>query len=250
MAHLLQSLLKMRTRTFGARPRVVRRLGKLWLIDPNDLLDLRVWAYRDIEPEARAALTDLAERIQPTMFFDIGANAGAYSLTIAETAPSVTQIHAFEPAKSTHARLTANIWLNKRTDKIEAHRMALADREGEAEFYAPTGVSGGASLARNVADKGAGLTVEKVRLSPFDALFALEGETLLFKIDVETAEEAVLNGMEKTLRANRCALQIELWPNHAERAIAQLAGFGYRRIGNIDRDVYFSNIEGVTISSA
>lgn len=221
---------------------MVRRLGRLWLIDPSDLLDLRLWAYRDVEPEARGKLIDLARRAEATRFFDIGANAGTYSVILAGEAPGLERVDAFEPARATNARLTANIWMNGLTQKITPHRMALGAEAGELEFFMPVGISGGATLAAEVAEKGGGVVSEVVPVRRFDDLFQIEGARLLFKIDVETTEDKVIEGMRAALAANRCVLQIELWPKKIAMITELLAGLGYAKIGEVTRDSYFSNI--------
>ena len=86
-----------------------------------------------------------------------------------------------------------------------------------------------------------------MRVRRFDDLFELENENLLFKIDVEATEDAVIEGMRRTLSANRCALQIEVFPNRADRITTLLSGLGLEPIGAIGRDRYFTNMPQFTV---
>ena len=58
----------------------------------------------------------------------------------------------------------------------------------------------------------------------FDDAFAFVGKTILIKMDVEGSEFHALNGMERTLRDNRCYLQVELYSDRFEDLKALFAG--------------------------
>ena len=78
------------------------------------------------DPVERAIL---ASRLtKGSLFLDIGANIGAYSLFAAGCSPDV-RVLAFEPQPEVYHRLATNVACNP-AFQIEVHRLALADRDG------------------------------------------------------------------------------------------------------------------------
>jgi tRNA G37 N-methylase Trm5 len=68
------------------------------------------WEY---EKEEREMLLSLAK--DGDTFFDIGANAGLYSITFAKRYPK-SRVYAFEPIPVTIAELESNLELNRSCD--------------------------------------------------------------------------------------------------------------------------------------
>jgi hypothetical protein len=64
-------------------------------------------------------------------------------------------------------------------------------------------------------------------------------------MDVEGSEFHALAGMERTLRDNRCYLQVELYSDRFEELKALFARLGYRYLKTNYIDHYFTNIPGV-----
>lgn len=243
MAHWLQSAQKVRAKLFGGEPRVVRRFGHFWLIDPNDILDLRLWAGREYEADLRRRLIALGRQVGVSHFFDIGANFGIYSILVREALPELQKVIAFEPSRAMYAKLSANLWLNGLLPHIEARQHALGAEAGEAVLRVPAGRSGSASLVRG--SDGDRAISEPVRVEAFDANFTLSGERLLFKIDVEGFEDAVLNGMRRTLSDNHCVMQIEILQGRDDVVLPILSDLGFRKISDHGRDKVFTNIAGL-----
>jgi FkbM family methyltransferase len=155
-----------------------------------------------------------------SLFIDVGANVGTYTLWAAEHGAEVI---ALEPAADTFALLQENIALNKY--QVTARQAAAGDHCGTARFTA--GLDAGNSLAAD----GPVLT----ELVTIDSLI---GDRLVagMKVDVEGFEVDVLRGAARALAEHRIGvIQIE-W-NHASllavgedrRSIAiLLADHGYR----------------------
>jgi hypothetical protein len=66
------------------------------------------------------------------------------------------------------------------------------------------------------------------------------------KIDVETHEEAALDGLLPLLQKNHCVLQIEVWTgaesmddDRPRRVIERLAKIGIRHVDTFDSDYFF-----------
>src|SRR5262245_51697661 len=68
------------------------------------------------------------------VFYDIGANVGAYSLIAVKKANSAARMFAFEPSYANVSSLCANIVLNDAADQITPMPFALSDSNGLSVF--------------------------------------------------------------------------------------------------------------------
>jgi FkbM family methyltransferase len=233
--------LKKRAYLLDPVPRVVRRRGALWLLDPHDWLDLQLLIGRPFETRQITRLAQLCLDRGATRFFDIGANFGLYSVLLPRMAPVIGRVDAFEPVSGTRWRLAANLGLNGMERKVHVHAVALSDRTGTAEIAIDPGSTGVSTLSPSPdeLEHRAFSRSERVELCPFDAyLPGLEGR-LAFKIDVEGHELAVLGGLSETLSRCDCVLQVETRPRNAARVAEACAALGYHEIDAIDDDRFF-----------
>ncbi len=178
------------------------------------------------------ALVDL---IRPgNVVLDVGANVGFFTMIAARATGPSGIVLAFEPVADNADALEANARRN-RFDHVRTHRIALADRTGEAEIIL-TDHPGGATLA------SAGLRPPDARgraevpVARFDDLrdqHAVPAPDVI-KIDVEGAEVQVLRGMEHTLRVDQPRLLIEVddadpegCAQRLDEVVAFLSGCGY-----------------------
>jgi FkbM family methyltransferase len=123
-----------------------------------------------------------------TVFVDIGANVGFFTLLAGSSGATV---HAFEPEPLNLRRLRANLQLNPEIErKTTVWPVALGDGEGEVQFGRPLSDNyGHASL---LVDEG--FEKIQVKMVSFGSLPIDAGTTRVFKIDVEGAESRVLEG--------------------------------------------------------
>ena len=124
-------------------------------------------------------------------FLDIGANAGVYSLTLAQRYAALGggQVFAFEPNPGMADRLQANASFNDFGGLIEVQQLALADRDGRMRLELDASNLGQSSLSGH--NGGDGIEVETRTLAGFLAERGL-GQADGLKIDVEGAEDRVL----------------------------------------------------------
>jgi FkbM family methyltransferase len=128
------------------------------------------------------------------IFFDIGANIGAYTLVASEQA--LARVYAFEPHPATFKLLTENIAINGR-DNIKALNLALGNQEGTVDFLGEYG----SPLNRVVADGHILQNTIKVPMRrAADICRDYNVSPDFVKVDVEGFEYEVLKGFDEYLR--------------------------------------------------
>ena len=137
------------------------------------------------------------------LVFDVGANAGIYSLAAVSAEPSA-EVHAFEPTPEIAARLRRTVELN-RLASVTVHQQAVSDHDGHAILRrCGEDVGGNEGMNYVVADRGDGdgERVPTVRLDT--ACRALQADRIdLLKLDIQGAEAAALEGAQDLLAAGR-----------------------------------------------
>lgn len=139
------------------------------------------------------------------VFWDVGANVGAYSLVAARAGGGRVRVVAVEPAYATYAALCDNVVLNGLADVISPLPLVLGDapRVGVLSYSA---VEAGAAIHTLDGAVERRLDVafrQPVLVHSVDDLverFGLPAPTLM-KVDVDGAEAAVLAGAARTLAA-------------------------------------------------
>jgi FkbM family methyltransferase len=138
------------------------------------------------------------------VFYDVGANIGAYSLIAAR---KQVRVYAFEPGFMTFPQLCRNIHLNQEWDSIVPLQLALSDETDLAPFNYENLDPGGALHALGEARDQKGenfspvMTLETpcYRIDDLVSLMSLPRPNHI-KIDVDGIEYAVLRGAEAVLR--------------------------------------------------
>jgi FkbM family methyltransferase len=140
------------------------------------------------------------------VFYDVGANVGAYSFVAHAVAGGDCTVYAFEPSFSTFTALSLNVMLNGCAGKVVPLHVALADETGLLTFKY-TNVEPGAALhsiteLSDEAGKPVAPTFEQpifgYRLDDLVRQFRLRPPNHL-KLDVDGAEMSVLRGGAETL---------------------------------------------------
>lgn len=178
-------------------------------------------------------LATLALVIEPEdTFVDIGANVGLFSAVIARAGAVFPHMkfYAFEAHPDTAKRLRATL----EDRAVEIHACALSDRSGELDFCEGGGsCSFGAIDPRNPFQiRGRAMRVPARRLDDV----AIEGDSIVMKIDVENHEAEVLRGAKRLLASGRVkALYID--------------GYADPALPNILRELDFALFDGRTLDS-
>ncbi len=169
---------------------------------------------------------------EKSLFVDIGAHYGAYSLYAADT--TKCSVIALEPVLENFEILNKNIKSNELTDRIQAFNYAASSQNGEAEFHIPW-----ASDSAGFYDHPNARTIkkQKVQVKKVDEL--LRGKKVdLIKIDTEGHEIEVLKGLKKTLLQNPTTkLIIELNPSCIHKAGKRPIDL-LQAIKKLDKEIY------------
>lgn len=171
--------------------------------------------------------------------FDIGANAGIYSLAALSSNPGAS-VYAFEPTPEIAARLRSTAELNA-LDQLNVQEAAIMDEPGYATLIRCRGADGandGMNFIRK--QSGSGERVRTESLDTFCRNRAIEKIDLI-KIDVQGQEDLVLRGATGLLKEERIGIiLIELnWWGEADPGcpatqsvrLLELAGFHFAKPG-------------------
>jgi len=139
------------------------------------------------------------------VFYDVGANIGAYSLVACAQDAIELHVYSFEPGFSSYSALCRNVILNNFQDRIVPINVALSDQDGLGTMEYSS-FSSGAALHRIVGRvKGTDdarcatrFSVLCARLDELIERFGLANPTVI-KIDVDGGELAVIRGARRTL---------------------------------------------------
>lgn len=145
--------------------------------------------------------------LQPQdIFFDIGANVGAYTILASGHCKVIS--FCFEPITSTFNALQKNVVLNKIDHLVYAKNVGLGEKEGLLFFT--KGMDTVNHVLSNNEDTNKTDTVE-VKVFTGDSFLSEVECPILIKIDVEGFETTVLNGMDNILKNEKLkAIIIEL----------------------------------------
>lgn len=179
------------------------------------------------------------------VIFDIGANTGIYSL-VSKTANPNAKVYAFEPVKRVYEKLCANTTLNN--FDVRCFELAVSNQNGEAVIYdTPTPHVYSVAVNKNIA-KIENPIITKIKTQTLHS-FILQhniNKIDLMKIDVETHEPEVLEGMQKFLGQYKPTLLIEILndevANKVERFVKDL-GYLYFNIDEIHQPKRVNKLE-------
>lgn len=215
-------------------------------IEENDIF----WngIYNGWERKSMSLWIELLRGSEKTVL-DIGANTGLYGL-VAQSLNAKNTVHSFEPLPGVFKLLKNNI--EKNNFNICAHPYGLSDYDGKAVVYLPDSTDFAYSVSvnkntftkRNVTE----LQIDVKRLSTF---IKEKGITKidLIKMDVETHEVHVLNGMGEYLKQFKPTFIIEVLEEEvAEKLNAIFKDKGYLYFNIDDKNNSIRQTENITKS--
>lgn len=186
----------------------------------------RAFVYGTWEPEIVRAVTGVVR--EGFVAIDVGAHLGYYALILSRLVGPKGRVIAFEPMPSNFRILSENISLN-RCANVQAINKAVSNRSGRSEANFPTESDLPSSFSLLNNEGAESITVETISLDEF--LTGWKGPVDFIEIDVEGAEEMVLEGARKTILSCRPILLVEIhhFDGHLESSPVprQLAALGY-----------------------
>lgn len=200
--------------------------ARVYLTPQNPSASCLVYADYPDKP-ALMALRNLANK--NTVFLDIGANIGFYSLLMQD---KVNQVYAFEAHPDTLALLTKNFELNN-IDLKHIVPKAVSNKNGPMFF---SNLKSGSPINRIVAQSASNNTI-KVQATTLDEFMSQQAcpqnAEWIIKLDVEGAEQWVLEGAQHTLKHYPVkAILFESLSPKTDKvpALLQVAGFEIQSI--------------------
>jgi FkbM family methyltransferase len=157
------------------------------------------------------------------VFYDIGANAGFFSLLASKYVGPRGRVYAFEPLPDNINAISANFRINS-IETCELVEAAVTNRNGTIEFY--KGADSSMASIFNNKDKTGSFSVSAITLDDF---VQDHRPPNMIKMDIEGAELLALQGGEKLLtQSERPRLLIELHGKETGNKVIQyLKSLGY-----------------------
>lgn len=124
---------------------------------------------------------------QKETIFDIGANAGYYTILASKAVGNSGNVFSFEPDPKNYDLLKENISLNN-LNNVKAFRKALSNKTGDAFFESKKFNRGDSSLSES-----GEITIPTTTLDAFTSEINLKRANLII-VDIEGAEIDALNG--------------------------------------------------------
>lgn len=195
-----------------------------------------------------------ANLTKQSVFFDIGANVGFYSLSVAHHFKDI-EIHAFEPVPDTLLDFKKNISRNKLENKIILNELAVSDKNGSVYM---TSDHHSSNYITEAESPQCTLEVECITVDTYVEKHSIKKIDII-KIDVEGKELSVLKGAKHALKTFKPILLIELIEKDSlfldrkcdnyNEVIAFLIELGYKYyiIDDMNQLIHQNKIEPVSL---
>ena len=212
----------------------------------KDPIDKIIFYKNEYEEKQIGFLCGWIKKNKPSIFIDIGANFGVYSLRISKLF-KMLKIIAFEPVLTTFNKLKINIKINNLEKKIKTYNAGLSNTSGIKKMIA---------LKRKnyIQSGGFSFNVPKRKLHNDevtqyhksimgDKILKFRKEKIVIKIDVEGYENKVLLGIKNLLNNNRILLQIEIFDNNFKKINKFLLEKKFKLIKKFNKasDYFYTN---------
>lgn len=205
------------------------------IINVNDAIGRYIthhgyWAKDDIALMQQIIGQRLAKK-QQVRVYDVGANIGAHTLSLAKFAPDRVEVRSFEAQRQIYYMLCGNVALNGLRN-VHCHHVAVSDKSGdsieiELPDYNQPGNFGGLELIAPVrSDNGNMVKTSKERLATV-CLDSYDEPVDFIKMDIEGMEDKALAGAVNLFRKHRPACFLEVIKTDYEAVLRFFHGLEY-----------------------
>ncbi len=166
--------------------------GSKMIIYPDDnYTEYQLARGREVEGHELSHIQSLVSG-RDVIFFDIGANAGIYSLLVACCSSKHSRILSFEPNPTMMDRLRQNTEINC-YQNINLYQLALANEDGEASLQTHSNLGQARLVGEKMPKVGPRNTIQvPIRKLKSFVRQRKAGELSILKIDIEGAEPSCL----------------------------------------------------------
>lgn len=233
---------------FGSKVKIRNRLGLRLLLQYKNYIDRKLTLREPYEARQLHMLSRAAIESKASLFVDVGANIGIYSVYLASRVKGLEKVYAMEPQPENYNQLCANVFINGLSNVVLPVRNGASDKPARLVFLENKGRSTGKSRLAETAPTGTNLEEFRetfIEVVPMDSILSEEkSRVAVIKVDVEGHEFQVLEGMKEFLGSNSCLLQIEILGDQAEKQekLSSLCGcFELTLLTEIESDCYLTN---------
>jgi len=181
--------------------------GSKMILDTSDRVVSKTLYFTKVWEEGETTL--LKSKLKEGMVFvDVGANIGYYALLGAMLVGRSGKVFAFEPDTNNYDLLSRNVDVNKYENVILIEK-AVTNKVGTMELFLDTENSGNHKLWASSKEQRQ-VSVDTISLDSFFESYKCKPSVI--KMDIQGAEMAALQGMDKLIRTNpELKLIIEIW---------------------------------------
>ena len=135
-----------------------------------------------------------------SVFIDIGANIGIYTLLASQQMKNMGKVYAFEPSGWAYDRLLENLRINN-FNNVETFKIAVSDITGNLKFHMCDDDAYNSLSDAPMQKVKEVIEIQSVRLENFCEECGIKVVDII-KIDAEGADYRVLKGAENILKSN------------------------------------------------
>jgi len=168
----------------------------------NDMIGRKICERGYYEPETVRLIEQVVD--EGSVFFDVGAHVGQYTLVASQCVGTGGRVHSFEPDPHTFAWLADNVRANQLANVTTNQSAVAADREPKNLYFSTVDDIGSNSLALQNARQRTGRSI-LVDCTTLDAYVTDKRipRVDMIKADVEGAELSMLLGAKAILGGPR-----------------------------------------------
>ena len=209
----------------------------------NNPIDREIYLKDEYELESIKQLDKNIKEENISIFLDIGAHMGFYSMFIARDPDMI--VHAFEPIEENYYQLSENIRINNKKN-IKKYNFALSNKNDKALMWVTNKKKTGGYSIFNKDDIELKKYNNKIyKTTVFtdkgDDILKIVDKKIAIKIDVERHEKNVLEGLIDLISKNKIYLQIEIFSHLQKDIDSFLKKYNFKYLHKIGKDFFYKN---------